>query len=403
MTQPIKKAIDQTLGEDALFQERHKQAIRNRVNRASTPQKKRRRQWHLIPALVLVMIALAAYALMQLPPEKAPAQPDELADPSTLPEVPFVSPDEDDFLIEWGSDNMDLGRHDYITINKAPLVIEPDTSTLQVGDVVYYTAPQVGENAPFMNIGRIGALPGSTVEIRDGQVYVNDEELNTFYGQARSLGLTEEEYFERVDANNVNEESMRDYFATSMEKVTIPPAHFFILTDMWWRGYDSKELGPIHGEALIGKVKGYAEEVSPVDKDRLLLQIGAGEQYYINDLTLGDKKKDVLRVLGSEFEQRIPSSGTGEILVYGNHEITLFDHTIIEMTLTVKQKEADEIFGGGLGQGRYYQSAEGRAFYSKAASQALVENDLGDDVELILKRVGEGFLEEGSFEKVVVE
>lgn len=115
------------------------------------------------------------------------------------------------------------------------------------------------------------------------------------------------------------------------------------------------------------------------------------------------KGEEVLYVSGSEFEQQVPASGQGEILVYGNHKITLFDHTISEMTLTVKQNEADEIFGGGLGQGHYYQSAEGRAFYSEASSQALVESDLGDDVELILKRVGEEFLEEGNFEKVVVE
>ena len=80
-----------------------------------------------------------------------------------------------------------------------------------------------------------------------------------FYGGTTSLGLTKDEYFERVDAENVETEEMEAYFNTSMEPVSVGKKTVFVLVDMWWRGRDSREYGPIPFEQLQGKVLGYEE------------------------------------------------------------------------------------------------------------------------------------------------
>lgn len=262
MDKQIKQVIDYHLGEEPLFHERLKREIRQRVTSAPARKTKRVLQWIAAPVTVLFLLLGGSYLFTQLSTSSSPTQMTQTNPIEPAPQIPVVTPDEDDLLVEWAQDNMDRGNHDYITINKTPLVVDPSLTDWAQGDVVYYRQPQMGEKNPAMSIGRIVGLPGETVEILDGQVYLDDKPVNTFYGQARSLGLTEEEYFEKVGAENVNIESMKEYFATSMEKMTVPQNSYFILSDMWWRGTDSKEFGPLDADALVGKVEGYAKEGS---------------------------------------------------------------------------------------------------------------------------------------------
>jgi len=121
-------------------------------------------------------------------------------------------------------------------------------------------------------------LPGETVEIRDGQVYVDDRKLDTFYGAATSLGLGRDDYFKMLEQNIeegtmttdeevsqnelitwVNLDSMKEYFATSMEPVEVSDEAVFVLVDQWWRGTDSRDFGELPLEAVEGKVLGYAK------------------------------------------------------------------------------------------------------------------------------------------------
>lgn len=168
----------------------------------------------------------------------------------TLPSVPET---ENTFLLEWSIDSMDRGNHDLITSVHGNLVVSEDIEPLERGDILYYQIQ--GEN----QLGRIIGLPGETVEIQEGQVFVDGKKLDTFYGVATSLGLTKDEYFERVTAENVDIEAMEDYFNTSMEPVSVGENTVFVLVDMWWRGRDSREYGPITFEQLQGKVLGYEE------------------------------------------------------------------------------------------------------------------------------------------------
>ena len=117
------------------------------------------------------------------------------------------------------------------------------------------------------------------MEIREGQVYVDDKKLDTFYGAATSLGLSKDEFFEMAEQNIeegtwapdeetsekeritwVNMDAKKEYFATSMEPVKVSNEAVFVLVDQWWRGTDSRDFGELSLEAVEGKVLGYAKD-----------------------------------------------------------------------------------------------------------------------------------------------
>lgn len=168
------------------------------------------------------------------------------------------------FLIEWGSDSMDRGNHDFYTLEHGELVVSTDFDELQRGQAVYYRMPSsvIAKNpaVPEMYIGRVVGLPGETVEIKSGQVYIDGKMLDTFYGKATMHGLEEEEYFIKTPRSAIgNEKSTREYFNMNMASVTVKENTVFILVDQWWRGYDSREYGPLPIGEIEGIITGTAE------------------------------------------------------------------------------------------------------------------------------------------------
>ena len=187
--------------------------------------------------------------------------PEKITDAHTSEVIETVTPQNTHWLVEWNSDAMDRGNHDFNTDTHSELVVEPYTGTLQRGDVIYYqmldSELKMNDHLPKMYLGRVVGLPDETVKIKNGQVYINNKELDTFYGVASSLGLKKEEYFETVNLNNVNKVEMEKYFNTSMEPIKVEENTVFVLVDMWWRGTDSKDFGLLPEENIHGKVLGY--------------------------------------------------------------------------------------------------------------------------------------------------
>jgi signal peptidase I len=156
------------------------------------------------------------------------------------------------FVIRYGSDNMEWGDnpHNYIA---RELVIDPnyyENQEIQRGEVVFYNQPDAfydiwkekgidGEPSET-TIARIIALPGEKINITKGQIYINGLKLDTFYGNG---------------TNNIRSNDYEKEY--KMETITVPNGHVFVSSDLWWRGMDSKEYGPIPLEDIIGKVIGY--------------------------------------------------------------------------------------------------------------------------------------------------
>ncbi len=92
-------------------------------------------------------------------------------------------------------------------------------------DVVVLKLPSQGED---LLIKRVIGLPGETVEIEDGRVYINDEPLN--------------EPFVSQDTR-----------AGRHGRVTVPPLHVFVLGDNRNSSNDSRNFGPVPIENIVGK------------------------------------------------------------------------------------------------------------------------------------------------------
>lgn len=187
-----------------------------------------------------------------------------ITDDNTSPDIESVTPEEHHLLVKWGSDAMDRGDYDYISITHSELVVDPNDDTLERGDVVYYKMlesaikknPRISENY----LGRVVGLPGETVMIRYGHVYINHEKLDTFYGEATVRGATEEKYFEHADLSRIEDvDGLKSYFKTEMNPVHVEEGTVFVLVDHWWRGTDSKDFGLLPVERIQGTVLGYSK------------------------------------------------------------------------------------------------------------------------------------------------
>jgi signal peptidase I len=92
-------------------------------------------------------------------------------------------------------------------------------------DIIVLKLPDQGEE---LLIKRVVGLPGETVEIKDGRVYINGEALDEPF--------------------TAEETRSRRY-----EKVTVPPLHVFVLGDNRNRSNDSRSFGPVHINDIVGR------------------------------------------------------------------------------------------------------------------------------------------------------
>ena len=92
-------------------------------------------------------------------------------------------------------------------------------------DIVVLKLPDQGEE---LLIKRVVGLPGETVEIKDGRVYINNELLDEPF--------------------TAEETRSRRY-----EKVIVPPLHVFVLGDNRNRSNDSRSFGPVPIDNIVGR------------------------------------------------------------------------------------------------------------------------------------------------------
>ncbi|QHJ69953.1 signal peptidase I [Planococcus halotolerans] len=286
----FKRDLDEFVGESPRFKEPLKHKILSDMKKEQHPAN-RFADFKYAAVLMLLLTVATTFLVLNMDgnntnPSGPAGTTDELpvlTDPDTVPEIEMVEAKGNTILVEWGSDAMDRGNHDYDTITHNSLVVELGYPEINRGDVVYYKTPESAiKNNPRLPenyIARVVGLPGETVEIREGQVYIDDKKLDTFYGAATMLGLGRDEYFEVIEqrieegtlttdlevsekelVDWVNMDAKKEDFATSMEPVKVSDEAVFVLVDQWWRGTDSRAFGELSLEAVEGKVLGYAKE-----------------------------------------------------------------------------------------------------------------------------------------------
>ena len=92
-------------------------------------------------------------------------------------------------------------------------------------DIVVLKVPSQGEE---LLIKRVIGLPGETVEVRDGRVY--------------------------IDGNLLDEPFTEDTTSPGRDtKITVPPLHIFVMGDNRDRSNDSRSFGPVPIDNVVGR------------------------------------------------------------------------------------------------------------------------------------------------------
>jgi signal peptidase I len=146
------------------------------------------------------------------------------------------------FKVEGASMEPTLHSGQYLLINKVgylrvdgtPLAwfVKPDPASgggylfggPQRGDIVVFRSP-VQPDKDF--IKRVIGVPGDTIEIRGGQVYVNDQPIDEPY--------------------------IRDRTPYLVPRQTVPPGHYYVLGDNRPNSSDSHVWGLVPAENIIGR------------------------------------------------------------------------------------------------------------------------------------------------------
>ena len=192
--------------------------------------------------------------------------------------IPIVEVHDSLFTIDYSLENMDSGRYEYVTTNmRYKIIIDPEISSFRRGDVIYYNTPKyingllgiknkknsikesLGINIDISKnqFSRIVGLPGETIKIVKGQVYINEKKLETFYSYPSVAGMNKTEYLKIADHRKSTLKT--NSFDESMDTILIPEGTVFILGDQWWRSFDSRLFGPIPLDTILGKVMGRTE------------------------------------------------------------------------------------------------------------------------------------------------
>ncbi|MGW9125576.1 signal peptidase I [Paenibacillus chitinolyticus] len=167
-------------------------------------------------------------------------------------------------------------KMEYYSGGYGRLVVDPRFKTVQQfrrGDVMYYRLPAISGFTPNPEISgsdsqtaRVIGLPGEKIKIEKGRVYVNGKKLDTFYGQAKTVGLDEAAYFRNMKASGRKDACPPDcvkdskaYFNANMAETTVPDGSLFVLGDFWSKSHDSREFGALAQGNIQGKVLGYDE------------------------------------------------------------------------------------------------------------------------------------------------
>lgn len=197
----------------------------------------------------------------------AGCQNNAIQDPYTLPKLQQVEPAEHQVIVRLLNDAM-LGKEVY---SLKDLVVDPESyknGNIQRGDVVYFFYPaEVLSKYPEIELQqalRVVALSGETIGMKRGQVFINGDKLDAFYGKdmnndvkALKKKLKEPDLFdfEKENFNNL----IRTVESENLEEQIVPEGMLFLLGDNRMRALDSYFFGPIAEENIIGKVIGYAK------------------------------------------------------------------------------------------------------------------------------------------------
>lgn len=266
----FKRDINKFIGEHSRFNESLKQNILMKIKEDNKPKLVSRKRGGIFKhaAILTLLLSFVTFFLIQNlheneqeahPPTTAKQEISVLTDSDTVPEIDTFSDYEEPLKVfDFKSDAMDRGNHEYAAY---PLLIDPlayNTEDISRGDVVVYEYEF--SNGIMKTVSRIVGLPGESIEILDGQIFIDGRKLETFYGKAHRAGTSSsaeyKTWFEKNTSSNSTSSGLEDIFHLEMEQIKLAEDEVFLVGDDWFRGSrHSVEIAD-----LEGKVIGYYKE-----------------------------------------------------------------------------------------------------------------------------------------------
>ncbi|WP_449621886.1 S26 family signal peptidase [Robertmurraya sp. Marseille-Q9965] len=155
----------------------------------------------------------------------------------------------DAVTVNYTLDNMERGKHDYY---QQLVVIKQniEKNDLARGSVVWFE-DEHGEH----KISRVVGLPNEKIEIEDGQIFINDQYLDSFYGKAHRAGLDKKQYLKTMkDAqSDYDEQAVKGTFEKDLDKMSLGEMEYYLVSDDWFRG----EMSVVTEQQILGLVLGY--------------------------------------------------------------------------------------------------------------------------------------------------
>lgn len=119
-----------------------------------------------------------------------------------------------------------LNKGDRVIVNKIKITF----NLLDDGDIIMY------RQNDQLHFGRLVGKPGESIEIRNGELYRDDRQVDKFYAKNR-------------DINNF---AIRDLHNSDGD--IIPPNSYFVLNDNGDKRSDSRRYGLIDKDDIVGDV-----------------------------------------------------------------------------------------------------------------------------------------------------
>ncbi|KMK76330.1 S26 family signal peptidase [Alkalihalobacillus pseudalcaliphilus] len=170
-----------------------------------------------------------------------------ILDNSTLEKISYTDKQQNDMVLYYKSDNMD--RINMRFFNQKIIIENIDSGMISRGDILYYK-----ENDEYQSLGRVVGLPNETVKMDNGQLFINNRPLDTFYGKVHILGMNIEEFLSYADENGYeyNSSSIKEIYETNFEDKVVSNNEVYVISDNWHRG----NSGIIDTITILGRVKG---------------------------------------------------------------------------------------------------------------------------------------------------